>query len=263
MKNLKKKRVDILVLIALLALASLCAYITAGSFFGKPLIVGCAFTIPPTIYLSLRKKKNWPKILISTFLFGGLFAFVLDFIAEYTHTWNTINLVFPYKILGIDPIDNILGYMLMTMFTVVFYEHFIDRQINHHISRNLVYAIFPGIFAAVVLVAIYLSSPSLLITRYPYLYMGIAAIIPVLVLCYKRPELIKKLALTAIYFFFFYFVFEIFAVAFNYWIYTGNNYVGWVSFFGLTYPFEEFFFWMMFYAASLVSYYEIFVDDER
>jgi len=42
--------------------------------------------------------------------------------------------------------------------------------------------------------------------------------------------------------------------------YPGNNYVGWVNLFGITFPIEELLFWMLFYAASLVSYYELAVD---
>lgn len=92
--------------------------------------------------------------------------------------------------------------------------------------------------------------------------MGIGAIVPPIFLGFKRPKLIRKMAETAIYFFFLYFIFEIVAVQLKWWIYPGNNYVGWVTIFNTTFPFEELFFWMMFYAASLVSYYEIFVNDE-
>lgn len=45
------------------------------------------------------------------------------------------------------------------------------------------------------------------------------------------------------------------------WVYEGNNYIGWISLFNTSFPFEELFFWMMFYAASIVSYYELFIDD--
>ena len=90
--------------------------------------------------------------------------------------------------------------------------------------------------------------------------MGIAAIIPTILFGITRPKFIKNMAETAIYFFFLYFIVEIFAVKLNYWIYPGDNYVGWISVFGTTFPFEELFFWMLFYAATLVAYYEIFVD---
>lgn len=159
------------------------------------------------------------------------------------------------------PIDNVLGHMLMTMLTVVFYEHFIDREKNQHISRHLLYAILPGLFVIFIVLAAFVYQPSLLQIKYPYFTMGLAAIIPPIFLAIKKPKFIKNMAETAIYFFFLYFAMELVAVKFNYWLYEGNNYIGWVSVFGITFPFEELFFWMLFYAASLVSYYELFIDE--
>jgi hypothetical protein len=260
---MKNKKIDAVVLAALLFFASVYAYITNGLFIGRTLIVGAVFTLPPIIYLSWRKKKDWKKIWVSTLVFGGLFAIPLDFIADYNKSWTVISLVFPGRILGVQPVDNILGFMLMTMLTVIFYEHFVDRDKNHHLSKNLKYAVLPGIAASVIVIVLYLYHPSSLLHSYPYLYMGLAAIVPPVILGFKHPRLIKKMSVTAIYFFFFYLIFEFFAVTYKYWIYEGNNYIGQVSLVNITFPFEELFFWMMFYAASLVSYYEIFIDDEK
>ena len=262
-ESAKSKTVDVIVLGVLLLLAAFYAYVTNGLFIGKPLFVGVIFTIPQIIYLGLRHSKNWKKIIVSTLVFGGIFGFLLDFLAEYNKAWSVVSLVFPYKILNVDPIDNVLGYMLMTALTVTFYEHFIDREKDHNISHNLKYAIWPGIVEIFLLVIIFYNRPSILLFRYPYFLMGCVAIIPTIILSFRHPSLIKKMATTAIYFFFFYLTFELFAVAYHYWIYVGNNYIGWVDLFGLRFPFEELFFWIMFYAASLVAYYEIFIDDEK
>lgn len=256
-----RKKLDILVLIGLLVVAVLYASLTRDMFIGKAAIAGVIYTIPPVIYLEIRRKKDWPKIIISTLVFGGLFGFLFEFIAEYTKAYSVISTIFPFKIFGVLPLDNVLGHMMMTLYTVVFYEHFVDREINHHISKHLKYAVLPAVFAIIAVIFIYFYKPTLLNSEYPYFYMGLAAIIPPIFLGFTRPKFIKNMAITAIYFFFFYFVAEVFAVSYNYWIYPGNNYVGWVSFFGITFPFEELFFWMMFYAASLVSYYELFIDD--
>ena len=70
------------------------------------------------------------------------------------------------------------------------------------------------------------------------------------------------MALISIYFFSLYFFAELTAVNLNWWIYPGNNYIGWVTVFNTTFPFEEFFFWMMFYAATLISYYEVWVNND-
>jgi hypothetical protein len=249
------------VLIGLLALGSIYAYITRNLFIGRPLIVGAVFSLLPAFYLCFRRKKNWNKIIVSVIVFGGIFGFLCDFYSEYTKAWHVVPLVIPYRILGVSSLDDILGFMMMTFLTVVFYEHFVEHERNKHISKNLDKAILPGIFAIIVLLLIYFLNPNLLQLQYPYFYMGIAAILPALFLAYNKPQFIKNMAETAIYFFFFYLIFEIFAVSYGYWIYPSNSYIGWINLLWIRFPFEELFFWMMFYAASLVSYYELFVDE--
>jgi len=257
------KRLDLLVMIGFLGLGSLYAYLTRNLFFGKPLFVFVVYTVLPSIYLGLREKKNWKKITIVTLLLGGIFAFFLDFIAEFTLSWSVVSRVFTPKILGVVPADNMLAYMMMTLATTVFYEHFLDDEKDPRISSNLIFGIVPGVVAVGLLLVIYFACPGLLHQRYPYLCLGLAAIIPPIIIAKEKPKLIRKMVTTAFYFFVMYFIIELFAVDYGWWIYTGDNYIGWLTIFGRTFPFEEFFFWMMFYAASLVSYYELFIDDLR
>jgi hypothetical protein len=256
------KKQDIIVLIVLLFVGILYAYLTKNLFIGKALFAGGVFTLLPVAYLGYRKKKNWKKIIVSTLVFGALFGFGFEFMMEYNKAYAVISSAFPFKILGILPLDNVLGHMMMTCLTVTFYEHFIDREIHHHISRHLKYAVLPAAAVISMFIIFYFIHPNVLAMKYPYLYAGLAAILPPIYLAYRKPKFIKNMAETAIYFFFLYFVIEIIAVNFDYWIYPGNNYVGWVTFLNITFPFEELFFWMMFYAATLVSYYELFVDTE-
>ncbi len=252
---------DIIILLGFLLVGVIYANVTKDLYIGRSAFAGLVYTIPPVLYLSLRKKKNWKKVILATLIFGGLFGFLFEFIAEYNKAYSVVSVMFPFKIFGVLPIDNVLGHMMMTLLTIVFYEHFIDSELNHHISKHLKYAILPALFAIVTMFVLFFFSPSLLHSNHPYFYMGLAAIIPPLFLGFTRPQFIRNMALTAVYFFFFYFVAEIFAVRLGYWIYPGNNYVGWITVFNTTFPFEELFFWMMFYSASLVSYYELFIDD--
>jgi hypothetical protein len=50
-------------------------------------------------------------------------------------------------------------------------------------------------------------------------------------------------------------------VRLGYWAYPGTQYIGSVTLFGTTFPFEELFFWMLFYAPTLVAFYELFVSN--
>lgn len=253
------KKFDLLIMLWLVVIAALYAYVFHASYLGKPLIAATVYLVPSIWYLGVRKKKNWKKVIASTIVFGGLFGFFFEFIMEYTGSYNVTAIVFP-KLFNVVPIDNIVAHMMMTCLTVTFYEHFIDREKHKALSKNLKFAVLPAIFAIALELIIFFNRPELLQLQYPYFYLGIAAILPTIFLGYKKPVFIKNMLETALFFFFVYFILELLAVAFNYWIYPGN-YIGWVSFFQFTFPIEELFFWMLFYAASIVSYYELFIDE--
>ena len=93
-------RVDILVLILLFIFGVIYAYLTKNLFIGKGVIVVAIYIIPSIIYLHIRAKLSWPKIIVSAFVFGGLFGFFFEFIQEYTHAYVVTSSVFPFKILG-------------------------------------------------------------------------------------------------------------------------------------------------------------------
>lgn len=259
----RKKQVDLFVLILLTMFGGMFAYATRNLYIGRALLACAEIIVPGIIYLSLREPKNWKKITVATLVFGGLFGFAFDFIAEFNNAYNLNSILLPIRLFGVLPVDNIFGHMLMTAMTVIFYEHFINHERRKQISKNLIYAVLPTLFVIGAIVLAFYFDPDLLHTNYPYFYMGIAAILPPLFLAYQQPQMIRKMAVTAIYFFFLYLAVELVAVSLQYWIYPGNNYIGWVSIFNITFPFEELFFWMLFYAASLVSYYELFIDDQR
>lgn len=261
--NIKGRELDVFVLALFLAFAILYAYLTKDLLIGKSAVSGFIGTAPPIIYLGFRRKKNWPKILVATLIFGTMFGFVFEFLMEYSKAYSVVSTVTNFKFLGVLPPANVVGHTMMAMLTFVFYEHFVDRETDSHISKNLKYALLPASFAIIYVLILFFfdrSSIPLSHSRYPYLTAGIAAILPALYLGIKSPKFIKNMVLTGTYFFFFYLISEIVAVDLKYWVYNGNNYIGWVTISNIKFPFEELFFWMFFYAACLVSYYELFID---
>lgn len=260
---MRSKRNDFIVLMVLLFLSSVLVYFTKNTSYGNVAIFSVIFAVPPTIYLALRDEKNWKKIFISTFVFGVLFLFPFDLIAEYTRTWDTLSYIFSYHIAGVElTVDNLIWGMLMTMYTIIFYQHFVSRDKTSQISPRLVSAVILSIIVTCVIVAILFKYPTFFSWRYPYLVLGMLAILPPLVLGFRKPSYIPKMTTIMMYFSLFYFIQEIFGVTFHYWAYPGNNYIGWVNILGITFPFEELFFWMLWYAPTLISYYEIFVNNE-
>jgi hypothetical protein len=254
----KRKLIDIFVLIVFTSGAVVYAYLTRNTYAGTSTISGFMFLIPSVVYLALREKKQWNKIIIATLLFGGIFGFIFEFIAEHSQAYHVTSTLFQFQILGVLPIDNVLGHMMMTMLTVIFYEHFVDRLTNSRISKNIFLALIPGACALLTILILYKTN-NLPSVQYPYLWMGLAAIVSPILLSIKRPQFFKNMAVTAVYFFFLYFLVEIIAVSYSWWIYPGT-YIGWVHVATISFPIEELLFWMLFYAATLVSFYEWFID---
>lgn len=258
-KNILAYRTDIIVLCILVVIASIFAVITSDTVLGKSLVAGAVFMLPPVAYLGYRKPKPWNKILISALIFGFALGLFFEFIQEYSQAYSVVSRIFP-KLFGVVPFDNILGHFMMALLTFTFYEHFVAQKYNAKISHRIKYAIGLVISMIALVLGIYFMQPSWLIVAYPYVVFGTIAILPIVIYIYRHPKSVRDFSFMVPYFFFLYFIVEIFAVRYTWWIYPGDSYIGWVNIKDISYPFEELFFWMLFYAAALISYYKIFID---
>lgn len=261
---LSGKKLDIVVLGLLYLIAVMYALIFGGTPIGKALYAGAMLTLPPTIYLGLRRPKNWLKIGLGATVFGLLFGMALSYFAEASASWTVVNDVFSFRLFGLNTLEEVLGHGMMALLTFTFYEHFLDDEKVRKLGRKHKLAIFIGIFGIALVILVHNLFPSFFASiNYPYVGIGVIAILPLILAVYKHPVLMKKMGFLAVYFFILYFSIELFAVKFDYWLYHGNNYIGWVEILGLRFPFEELFFWMILYAPTIVTYYEYTLDDGK
>ena len=147
---MSKKKLDFLVVIILLAATAWLSLV----FKLKPLTGGLLYTLLPSIYLLFREKKNYKKLILGTFIFGVLFGFFFDFIETFNRAWVVPNLVFPYKVFGILPLDDVFGFMIMTFFMLVFYEHFLDDEKDPSVSPHIYKALIPACLLVLITVII-------------------------------------------------------------------------------------------------------------
>jgi len=267
MRVFRDKRVDVLVVLLILFIGFSLVWVLQGTYFSKPLIAWALFIVLPiVIYLSLRKSKPFRFIAMGTFLFGVVFALVLETMAELNGAWHVVDTVFTYRFPGGASLDAILGYLFMTLLTLVIYEHFIDSP---HIgkmklsSRRVAVALLPSACIVILLFIFSTYAPNLISVNHLYLKAGIAAILPAIIIGFQNPKIYTKMAQIMPLFFLIYLAFEFLAVKFSWWTYPSGQYIGTVSLFGVSFPFEELFFWMLFYAGSLVVYYEKWIDDGK
>lgn len=253
-----KKVIDfIVVLVLFLTLAYVSLVLEL-----KPLTGAFLYLFIPSAYLAIRQRKNYKKLLIATVLLGGIFGSVFDFIETLNKAWIVNRLVFTWKIFGILPIDDVIGFFLMTLFIIVFYEHFLDDEKNKKISPYLMFGLAPAVILALFTIVAYLTDPKLLVLPYAYLVGGSIFIIFPIIYSFLRPQLLSKFLKTAAFFFVIWFVSEFVAIETGGWYFPGN-YIGKVSVLGVSFPFEELFFWMLLYSASVVAMYERVIDDGK
>lgn len=259
--NIKKsKAIDLAVL-----LVSLTATFALGLELNlKPLALAIVYIVPISIYLALRERKNFQKIFWAVLIFGGIFGFFLDLIQTYNQAWFVPDerLLFPWRILNVVPFDDFLGFLFMTLITVMVYEHFLDDEKNRKISKNINYILLPSLLVLIATVALFLTNPESLTISHVYLKGGLAAIMFPVAMSFYRPKLIPKFIAISALSFFGWFAGEIMVLKTNGWTFPGE-YIGNVHILGVTFPWEELIFWMVFYSATIVAYYEFFVDDAK
>lgn len=252
------KKIDFFIVCFLLAVS-----IWVWIYFNlKPLLGLALFPLVASFYLSIREKKNFKKIFWALLLFGGLAGFIFDFIETFNKAWIVDRLVFSWRIFSILPIDDIFGFLLMTLIMVIFYEHFLDDEKNKRISKNLLWALIPLCLFSAVTIFLYWFNPRFLEIPYVYLVGGITAIILPITFLICKPKLLLKFLMLTAFFFFVWFGVEIAVLKTGGWFFPGQ-YIGSVNVFSVTFPFEELFFWMFFYAGTITAFYELFIDDMK
>jgi len=255
------KRSDLVLVVFLMAAGYGLSILLASPLFGKALL-SCTLIAGPSIaYLLWQHQNLLKKLTLSTLIFGGLLGFGFEFVQEFNKSYSVVSRIFP-KIFNVVPLDNVLGHMLMALLTLVFYEHFISERNSPRISPRVRYAVITFTALVALEIFLYFVFPDWLIYSYSYAWLGAIAILPLFLYIFMRPREAGKIMSVIPFFFLLYLATEILAVKYRWWIYPSAHYVGHVQLFDLTFPFEELFFWMLFYAPAIISYYKIFIDTE-
>ena len=254
---------DVIIFIILLLIGLAFPYLVRDTVLDYSLAWYLILTLPTVVYLGLRGRKNWKKIAVGSLVFGLLFGSILEVFAHVTNTWVVPSTLFPFRVWGLGSMEAFIGYILMTSYIFVFYEHFFDKDRNHRISPHIWYAIIPAILVWILIIVLHYINPSRLFFTHAYLKMATVAILPLILQLLKSPKLLLKYIPLAASLFFVIFAWEIVGLTFHYWLFPGKDYLGRVSYFGQGFPIEEVIFWMLLYPATIASYYERFIDDEK
>lgn len=242
--------------------------VAAGSAFSFPVN---AFLSPllfygvPAILLSFRRPRFIKKALVFS-LFSIPFIVVVDYIAELTGTWlwPIPDTVFSHKVFDYVSFEVIIWVFLHFYIVVLFYEYFFDKHVVDKLwypKSNKALLLALAIFS-VFLVTLLFYPVALVIPHWYLIFGSILILPPILFEEFKFPKVFFKIIKAATYFIYINFVYEVVALKIGWWSFPSEEFIGWVSFLGTNFPFEEFFFWIILFTLAILSYYEYFFDNE-
>lgn len=230
----------------------------------KPLTTALLFFVIPTIYMFWRKPKPLKEMAASSLVIGAGLSFLFNIITSANNVWNELDsqLIFKYKIFGFLPTDEPIWFFFCGLVMITFYEHFYDKENKDRVSSRYKYLFFPTFIALLAVCVISIINKNLILYPKAYFITALPMVIPVIYIVRKSPELIVRLLKTTTFFFMLFLLYEIIAMYLSQWYFQGD-YIGWVSLFGLTFPFEEMLFWMTLSPLAAISIYEIFIDNQK
>jgi hypothetical protein len=254
-----RKRIDLLVLFALIALAAATSLYFRTTLFTSFIL----YLLVPALYLCWREKKNYLKIFLAS-IDLTILGIALDVIAEHNHAWEAPTLLplLSFPLWGVMPLELVAWGFCVVLFTLIFYEHFLDDERYPALSKHFLLFLIVSVvvFCWVALVATLI--PHALGVRYAYLVLFGSAELPLVWIVFRKPKLLYKIIWLGLFFFILNFVFELTGLSLNQWTFPGQ-YIGWVNVFGFTFPWEELVLWIALSAPIQVFYYEEFFDDGK
>ena len=251
-------------------LLALCVYPIVASIFSlgthaTPLTSTLIFLFIPCAYLTLLLPDFFRKGALFSTILAIPFIIIVDYVGQVNGQWFITQTAFPLRLLGIVALEDVLWAFLLSYFMLAFYEYFFDTHRDRSLwPSHLKYLILILTAISFVVAGISAFTPQLLHISYFYLRIGLIGIfVPMVGEFLRRPKLIYGAFLTGAYFFVFALVYELTALKLDWLIFPGKDFIGWVTIFGASFPFEEFFFWIILTAMSSIAYYEFFDDNER
>lgn len=223
------------------------------------------FFILPALYLTFRQPRYFKKVLV-ILICAIPFTIIIDYFAMKDSSW-WVETVFPFRIFGFIPLEDFIWVTVWFYYVIAFYEYFIDHshfKKDTPINRKAKLLISGWYGSLLIFSILYLILQSRLYV--PYFYLVFPIVIggpPLILLLYRRPQILYKFAKAIAYFFAVNFLHEISALSAGQWSFPGAHFIGWVQFLNFRFPLEELTMWMFFGAALLLAYYEIAVDDGR
>jgi len=254
-----KNRNDFILMILLPAFAMTLSLLgQLNLFVSTLLILGL-----PALWLTIRSKaRTIRKVALFSVIFSFPVSLISDYIAVTNLAWFVPHTVLPFRFFGVIPLEGFLWSALFMYFVILFYEHFFDRGENRLFGKNMVWLIRLLFVALFVFSVLLFRNPDALRIPYAFALWNVPFILPFIVILGFYRKLIPKIVLVGVYFFLFWIPYDLVSLHLNHWNFPGEQFIGWINFFGFVIPFEELLYFI-FVAPALLAYYEFFDDDRK
>lgn len=220
----------------------------------------------PSAYLSYKHPNLIKKSLFFSVLFSVPAAFLLDYIMEYTNGWAIGRMELPHLwIIQYVSFLQIIWLILYTYLIVLYYEVFFDRNSDKIVYARTKKLVAIGAGTLFLILFFHYVDQRVLYVDYFYLKIGLLAVLlPLLAFLVKTPVVTAKFFKVGSYFFFYTMLYELTALRLDQWSFPAKDqFIGHITLAGIAFPVEEFFFWIMLSAVSILAYYEYFDDDGK
>jgi len=258
----KKLKIDLILFLLWPIIATLVSFIFNFNNLASIII----FLGIPCLYLTIRAKAHVIKSFYFSLPFSVIAMLTIDYVAQKSGSWEMYpNSILPFKFFEIVTFEQILWAFLSIYFIILFYEHFFHKEVvKNNYNPKMNYFMILLTLAMLSFSFFYATNPKFLKVPYFYLSWGIILLlIPFLLQLFAYPKTTQKMFLVMAYFFYFNFIYEVTALKLGWWTFPGQEFIGYVKLFGVSFPLEELLFWMILFAGAVLSYYEYFDEDEK
>lgn len=250
--------IDIAVFVLIPFLSSIIAL-----SFNVPFIISIfLFLGIPILWLSIRNPEKVKNVFVFALIFSIPVSLIADYLGILNKAWTVPDSIFAFRILNGIPVEDFIWGFCGVCGSTLFYEHFFDREGTQKINPKIKYLLGGFIVMTSVFLATLQLNHHLLYIEYFFFWGGIFLfVIPLSIFLFNNPKFFPRFIYATVYFFAISLLFELTSLKLGHWTFLDGTFIGWIELFGQRLPFEEFFYWFCVGGASVLSFYEFFVDD--
>lgn len=253
--------IDGFVLFLLPLLSAAIVFLCRINFFESILL----FLGLPALYLSVRAPRYAAKTFVFSFISAVPLMIILEYVGGLSFAWGFPPSVFSYHILGRVNLEVVLWAFLNIYSVVIFYEYIFERHHKVPIWNKRMWTLVRYLLIWIILFGLLYSvyGGNIAIPYFYFLFGCAVFIFPVFMTWLKYPRILHKILYVLLYFSYLSFVYEILALKNGWWFFPGSQFIGYITVLGVTFPIEEFIFWIILFAPAVVGAFEYLDDDRR